>query len=326
MIRRSRAFDQHPNSATGPPVGSPFDNRPAAWHPDSVIPQAVILLGGKGTRIAERFPDRPKCLVPVAGRPFLEWQFDWLKQNGVVRILLAAGHMADVLEAYLAAREPGGLEIVLSREPRPLGTGGALKFVEPQLASDPVLVVNGDSLTPNLDFSTVWKIAECRAQADRHGANARSIAPRTCAASEGAPATAAATDFHSVEKMGGIFHGVEKSFPQCGKLFVAPIEDPGRFGTVEFGADGFVTAFREKAERSAGFVNTGLYLLPREILAAIPAGQAVSLETEIFPALAAERRLVAIPIPPPLLDMGTPDGLAAMEAFLRGGGGTISSR
>ena len=274
MIRRSRAFDQHPNSETGPPAGSPFDNRPAAWHPDSVIPQAVILLGGKGTRIAERFPDRPKCLVPVAGRPFLEWQFDWLNQNGVVRILLAAGHMADVLEAYLAARKPDGLEIVLSREPRPLGTGGALKFVEPQLVSDPVLVVNGDSLTPKLDFSTLWKTGH------------------------------------------GFFHTVEKKFPRCGKILATPIENAGRYGTMEFDPDGFVTAFREKAERSAGFVNTGIYLLPREILAAIPAGQAVSLETEIFPALAAERRLVAIPIPPPLLDMGTPDGLAAMEAFL----------
>ena len=291
MIRRSRAFDQHPNSATGPPAGPPFDNRPAAWHPDSVIPQAVILLGGKGTRIAERFPDRPKCLVPVAGRPFLEWQFDWLKRNGVVRILLAAGHMADVLEAYLAARKPDGLEIVLSREPRPLGTGGALKFVEPQLVSDPVLVVNGDSLAPNLDFSTVWKKV-----------------------------------FHGAEKNGGFFHAVEKKFPRCGKILATPIENAGRYGTMEFDPDGFVTAFREKAERSAGFVNTGIYLLPREILAAIPAGPAVSLETEIFPALAAERRLVAIPIPPPLLDMGTPDGLAAMEAFLRGGCGTISSR
>ena len=98
---------------------------------------------------------------------------------------------------------------------------------------------------------------------------------------------------------------------------MAPIADPGRYGTVEFDAAGFVTAFREKAERAAGFVNTGIYLLPRELIAAIPAGRAASLETEIFPALAANRRLVALPVPPPLLDMGTPEGLAALERFLR---------
>ena len=237
-----------------------------------MIPQAVILLGGKGTRLAAHFPDRPKALVPVNGRPFLEWQFDWLKRNGIGNVLLAAGHLADVLEHYLAARSPDGLQIVLSREPAPLGTGGALKFVEPLLATDPVLVFNGDSLTPNLDFSTLWK---------------------------------------------KVFHSVENSFPQCGKLFATPIEAAGRYGTVEFDADGFVTAFREKAERAAGFVNTGVYLLPRALIAAIPAGKAVSIETEVFPALAAQRRLVALPAPPPLLDMGTPDGLAALERFLR---------
>ena len=240
-----------------------------------MIPQAVILLGGKGTRIAERFPDRPKCLVPVAGRPFLEWQLDWLRANGLSRVLLAAGHLADVLQSHVDARPPDALSLALSREPSPLGTGGALKHVEPLLASDPVLVLNGDSLTPHLVFSTLWKTGA------------------------------------------GFFHTVEKKFPHCGKIFVAPIEDAGRYGTVEFDPDGFVTAFREKAERSAGFVNTGLYLLPRDLLADIPAGRPVSLETEIFPALAARRRLVALPVPPPLLDMGTPDGLAAMERFLR---------
>ena len=240
-----------------------------------MIPQAVILLGGQGTRLAAQFPGLPKCLVPVAGRPFLEWQLDWLKRNGIRRVLLAAGHKAEVLEKHLADRPPDELDLLLSREPAPLGTGGALKFVEPQLATDPVLVLNGDSLLPNLDFSTQWK------------------------------------------NVSGFFHTMEKSFPQCGKLFVAPIAAAGRYGTVECGADGFVTAFREKAERAAGFVNAGLYLLPRALITAIPGGRAVSIETEIFPALAARRQLVALPAPPPLLDMGTPDGLAALDAFLR---------
>ena len=111
---------------------------------------------------------------------------------------------------------------------------------------------------------------------------------------------------------------MEKKFPRCGKILVAPIENAGRYGTVEFDPDGFVTAFREKAERAAGFVNTGIYLLPRELIASIPSGRAVSIETEIFPALVAQKKLAVLPAPPPLLDMGTPDGLEAMEKFLRG--------
>ena len=226
-----------------------------------------------GTRIAARFPHLPKALVPVNGRPFLEWQFDWLKANGVSSVLLAAGHKADVLEAYLAARPPDALSIALSREPAPLGTGGALKFVEPLLSSDPVLVFNGDSLAPNLVLSSLWKCS-----------------------------------------------GAFLPAPDASRayLFVAPIEEAGRFGTVEFAPDGLVAAFREKADRAAGFVNAGVYLLPRDVVAAIPPGRPVSIETEIFPSHAAQQKLVAIPAPPPLLDMGTPDGLAAMEQFLRG--------
>ena len=92
--------------------------------------------------------------------------------------------------------------------------------------------------------------------------------------------------------------------------------DLRQYWNVEFDDAGFVTAFREKTERSAGFVNAGIYFLPRGIVAAIPAERPVSLETEVFPALVARKQLAAIPAPPPLLDMGTPDGLAAMERFL----------
>jgi NDP-sugar pyrophosphorylase family protein len=284
-----------------------------------VIPQAVILLGGRGTRIAAQFPDRPKCLVPVGGKPFLERQLDWLRANGIANVLLAAGHMAGVLEDWIARRPPDALRITLSREPEPLGTGGALRFVEPQLASDPVLVLNGDSLAPSLGFSTPWKMFGGVFHAME---NFSDIFPRYGRFSEEF-STLWKKVFHAVENPDGFFHAVENFFPRCGKLFVAPIEEAGRYGTVEFDADGFVTAFREKADRAGGFVNAGIYLLPRDMIAAVPAGQPVSLETEIFPALAAERRLAVRPCPPPLLDMGTPEGLAAMETFLLNRTGSI---
>ncbi|NLB65085.1 MAG: NTP transferase domain-containing protein [Lentisphaerae bacterium] len=239
-----------------------------------MIPQAVILLGGKGTRIASSFPDRPKCLVPVRSRPFLEWQLDWLKANGIRQVLLAAGHMADVLETWRAARPPDTLELTLTREPEPRGTAGALKYIEPRLATERVLVLNGDSLTPRL--------------------------------------TLAGDFFANLDSLPGLDG---KTPPAV--LMVTPIRKTGRYGTVEFNTDGFVTAFREKAERDHGYVNTGAYILPREIIAAIPSDRAVSLEMETFPALAAQRRLLALPCPPPLLDMGTPEGLAEMEAWLR---------
>jgi len=99
---------------------------------------------------------------------------------------------------------------------------------------------------------------------------------------------------------------------------VAPIADAGRYGTVEFDAQRRVTAFREKAERTAGWINAGVYLAERALLERIPAGRPVSLETEAFPALAREGQIAAFPVEPPLLDMGTPEGLREMDLYLQG--------
>ena len=267
-----------------------------------MIPQAVILLGGQGTRLAALYPDRPKALVPILGQPFLEWQLDWLRRNGVRRILLAAGHKAEVLDAWLAARPPDDLSITLSREPSPLGTGGALRHVEPRLETPHVLVLNGDSLLPRLQLSTLWKLFFHAMEKTDDDFPCHGKLPAEFS-------TPWKTFFHAMEKSDG-------RFPDCATLFVVPIADPGRYGTVESSPDGLVTAFREKAPRSSGHVNAGIYLLPRSLLAAIPDGRPVSIETDLFPALAEQRKLFALPAPAPLLDMGTPDGLAAMEAHL----------
>ncbi len=242
---------------------------------------AIILLGGLGTRLKELYPDIPKALVPVAGRPFIEWQVDWLKEGGVTHIHLAAGHKADQIEEW-AAQQTG---ITVSHEPQPLGTGGALKFVEPHIRSDFFLVINGDTLLPNLDFqrlemdhqkvSNDWK-CDAGFQPAHHGPEARAT------------------------------------------IAVTRIDEAGRFGTVEFDEQDRVTAFREKAQRDAGWINGGVYLMHRRALETIPADRPCSVETDIFPSWITEGRVHAFRCPPPLLDMGTPEGLDAMAAYLSG--------
>lgn len=235
--------------------------------PAPTIP-AILLLGGAGTRIASLYPGLPKALVPVAGRPFLEHQLLWLARNGLRRIHLAAGIKAGPLEDWLAASRPAdlrGLDITLSREPTPLGTGGALRHLLPILPGAPAfLSFNGDTLTPNLDLSATLP-----------------------------------SDLSTAH------------------LWAIPVPDATRYGTLEFDpATRRVTAFREKAASASGHVNAGIYLLPRALLETIPAGRPVSLETECLPRWAADGLLLAHPAPAPLLDMGTPDGLAEMERFL----------
>ena len=104
---------------------------------------AILLAGGFGTRIRELYPDVPKPMIPVLEKPFLEWAIRYWKGQGVSRFVLSLGHLAEVAEQYFAGRE----DVLTLREPKALGTGGAVSFVSSQIElSDPFIVANGDSL------------------------------------------------------------------------------------------------------------------------------------------------------------------------------------
>lgn len=228
--------------------------------------QAIILLGGKGTRLQGLYPDLPKALAPIAGRPFLEWQLAWLARHGIRDVHLAAGHLAPAIQNWASTASRDNT-ITVSVEPRPLGTGGGLKFIEPYIRTDPFLILNGDSLLPNLDF-------------------------------------------HALA-------GAGQTSGSLITLAITRIESTGRYGIVEFDARERVTAFREKSAHTGGWINGGLYLARRTLLTRIETDKLISLETDVFPALCAEGRLGVFLSEPPLLDMGTPDGIRTMEQYLR---------
>lgn len=105
---------------------------------------AVVLAGGMGLRLREVVSHRPKVLVEVCGRPFLGFLFDQLCAAGIRHVVLCTGYMADsVRDTYGVSY--GSLELEYSQESQPLGTGGALRLALPQVRSNPVLVMNGDS-------------------------------------------------------------------------------------------------------------------------------------------------------------------------------------
>ena len=107
---------------------------------------AIILAGGKGTRLASVISHVPKPLAPVFERPFLDYLIDRLAESGAVsRVVLALGHLSEtVIEHYLA--NSAALPLDYSIEAEPLGTGGALLHSLEQVESDTVLVCNGDSI------------------------------------------------------------------------------------------------------------------------------------------------------------------------------------
>jgi NDP-sugar pyrophosphorylase family protein len=106
--------------------------------------QALILCGGLGTRLREAVPDKPKSMAPIKGKPFLEILLRSLKAKGVDDFILATGHLSGQIEDYCGNGACWDVKIRYSREPEPLGTGGAVKLAEPLLA-DRFLILNGDT-------------------------------------------------------------------------------------------------------------------------------------------------------------------------------------
>ncbi len=103
----------------------------------------AVIAGGLGTRISGVLGDTPKVLAPVNGRPFLAILLERL--SSARKVVLCLGHLADKVTAWLAANPPPvPVETVI--EPEPLGTAGAIRFALPKLASEHVLIMNGDSV------------------------------------------------------------------------------------------------------------------------------------------------------------------------------------
>ena len=242
--------------------------------------QAVILVGGFGTRLRPLTRDIPKQMLPVVDRPIIEHVVAHLAGHGVTRVVLSLGFHP---EAFADAYPDGtcaGLPLHYAVEPEPLDTAGAVRFaaleagigagtgtgIGPGSGSegcDTFLVLNGDVLT-DLDIGAM--VASHRAA--------------------GAEATLALTE----------------------------VDDPSRYGVVPTDAEGRVVGFVEKPDAESApsrWINAGTYVLEPSILDRIPDGRPVSIEREVFPAMATERRLHAVRSDAYWIDTGTP------EAYIR---------
>lgn len=112
--------------------------------------EAILLVGGKGTRLRPMTVHTPKPMVPAAGVPFLTHQLARARAAGVEHIVLATSYLAEVFEPYFGDGSSLGLHLEYVTEEEPLGTGGAIRNVASRLRSgpsDPVLICNGDILT-----------------------------------------------------------------------------------------------------------------------------------------------------------------------------------
>jgi len=109
--------------------------------------RAAILAGGKGTRIGQQFPDLPKPMIPVAGKPLLQHQVELLVRQGITDITLIIGYKSDIIRKHFGDGAAFGARIDYIIEDEPLGTGGALSL----LPREETLILFGD-LYLDVDF------------------------------------------------------------------------------------------------------------------------------------------------------------------------------
>jgi NDP-sugar pyrophosphorylase family protein len=115
--------------------------------------QALILAGGKGTRLRPLTVNTPKPIVPICNRAFLLYQIEMLRRAGITDIFLCLSYQPSKIEQFLGDGSAYGVKLRYTVEPQPMGTAGAYKFAA-ALITEPTVVFNGDILT-DLDLKCV---------------------------------------------------------------------------------------------------------------------------------------------------------------------------
>ena len=235
--------------------------------------QAVILAGGLGTRMRPITETIPKPMIALAGKPFLQYQLELLRDAGIASALLLVAYLGEQIREYFGDGAKFGCNVSYSFEPSLLGTGGALKNAESQLQNYFVLV-NGDTYLA-IDYrELVGKFAE---------ANCSAL-------------------IVAYEKPAAVSQHIPANIP------------PNNLGV---DVEGVVTAYRKRDPEGLSHIDAGVIVLKKGILAGFVTGQKCSLEEEIYPNLIARGQMRAWVSREPFYDMGSPQGLAALEEKLK---------
>ncbi|MHB1897472.1 MAG: nucleotidyltransferase family protein [Metallibacterium sp.] len=223
--------------------------------------EAIILAGGRGTRLQGVVSDVPKPLAPVQGRPFLAWLLDFLARQDMRRVVLATGYKAELVQAAVG-EDWRGMRIDYAVESTPLGTGGAIVHALRLIEGEDTFVLNGDTYL-ELDYARF--AAAMRAQHAGLG------------------------------------------------MALTHVADVSRYGVVHI-ANERVTGFSEKGGSGVGWINAGVYWLPRGV--PVPdATQAFSFEDIVLRAAAEQGTLHACTATDAFIDIGVPEDFQRAQAW-----------
>jgi mannose-1-phosphate guanylyltransferase len=217
--------------------------------------KGIIIAGGLGTRLRPLTYLRPKPLVLLANRPFLEYQVALLKRHGIDDIVFATNYMADKIEDHFGDGSRFGVRMRYAIEESPLGTGGAIRNAADRFPGEAVAVFNGDVLT---DFDLAAILAFHRSK--------QAVATITLSPVPGPSPFGVLI----LDENGRVLDWTEPS--EATKKALAARRDLTPTGT--------------------DLINAGFYVFAPEFIARIPAGVPSSVERDIFPKLLAEKGAV----------------------------------
>jgi D-glycero-alpha-D-manno-heptose 1-phosphate guanylyltransferase len=109
-----------------------------------MIKEAIILAGGKGSRLKGVVDDVPKSMAPIRGRPFLEYQLDYLDKWGIQKVVLSVGYKNESIQNHFGDHYKS-MKIVYAVEEEPLDTGGGIKLAFEQIDGHAAFIFNGDT-------------------------------------------------------------------------------------------------------------------------------------------------------------------------------------
>jgi mannose-1-phosphate guanylyltransferase len=249
--------------------------------------KALILAGGFGTRLRPLSCTRPKLLFPIANKPLLDLTLERLAANGIDEAVLAVNFMAEALENH-CGNTRHGIRLHYSRD-RPLTSKTARSSQGALGTGGPVK--QAQKLLGDTEPFLVLN-GDILTDADYSKV------------------------VHDHEENNGI-----------ATIALRRVEDPSRYGVVEISEKKHITRFTEKPSKEATsrLVNAGIYVFEPDIFTYIPTGKHCSLETEVFPKIAEERKLFGHEIKGLWIDVGKPaDYIRANQLWLQAGIGAVS--
>jgi mannose-1-phosphate guanylyltransferase len=236
--------------------------------------QAVILVGGEGTRLRPLTSTVPKPVVPLVDRPFIVFMLEWLRQHGIDDVIMSCGFLATSVRNVLGDGSGVGVRLRFVEEPDPRGTAGALKYAESML-DERFLMLNGDVLT-DIDLSSQI------AQHERTGAQA----------------TLALVPVPDPTAYGLVHLAPDNSV----KDFV---EKPSSDHIGGGAASQRLASRAPLIQSRTNMISAGAYVLERDVLELVPPDRNVSIEREVWPLLIGNG-LYGHPSESYWLDIGTP--------------------